>query len=384
MLIAPKFLDSHVIQSCCVDAQLDANCTQLIVGFAAGICADSELTRLATRARDHLFEALGGFEETVKTAEAVFGADADLLRGLMLLESIRLVRERQSARGVPEAVTRATLESHPMSTLRNYVAQQGRVGAGGWIWSWYDTVGSGNLYSLGRLEFIPEKWQYPFRVFVNTRSGVAVAVLNAGEQFDDAGYKDGAPTWTSELSETEEAIVGSPISPRGHAVRTPIRLLRQEWRQALGPADTVLDMHIPGGEPFTVDLVRDALLKAEPFFNQFYPTQPYVAYVCDSWLFNTQLEAMLSAESKILKMQHEGYLFPNGVGQETFLDFTFGAPTIDLATAPRDTQLRRAVIAHMQNGGTLRCGGFLCLRCDLPGFGSQLYRSNDVTAGVLG
>jgi hypothetical protein len=358
---------------------LDANCAQAFVDFAAGVRANPELARQATAARDHLFDASGKEEETVAPAEAAFGDDAPLLRGLMLLESIRLVRERQTARGVPADITHATLDHHPYSTLRDYYDQHGHAGADPWIWSWYRIVGSGDLYRLGRLEFIPEKWLLPFRVFVHTQTGDTLAILNAGERFDDEGYNTGATTWASTLTESDDEIVGCPISPRGLAIRAPVRLSRREWQQAVGPGDTVLNMHIPGDEPLAIEPVRNALQSAEPFFDHFYPEQRYVAYVCGSWVFSTQLEAMLPPESNILRMQHEGYLFPDGEGQEPFLNFTFGATSIDLASAPRDTRLRRAIIAHMEKGGTLRCGGFLLLRHDLPRFGSQYYLNNQYT-----
>ena len=375
-LIAPPFLDPLVIRSCCADAGLDARCTQSYIDFAAGVCADPALVRQATAARDHLFDATDDDDQTIAAAEAAFGEEAHLLRGLMLLESIRLVRERQSARGVPADITHATLDHHPYSTLRDYYDQHRRAGADPWIWSWYRTVGSGDLYRLGRLEFIPQKWALPFRVFVHTQTGGTLAILNAGERFDDEGYNTGATTWGSMLTETDDVIVGCPISPRGFAIREPVRLSRREWRQALGPGDKVLDMHIPGDEPLAIEPVRNALLSAEPFFDHFYPEQRFVAYVCSSWVFSTQLESMLPPESNILRMQREGYLFPVGDGQAPFLNFTFGATSIDLATAPRDTRLRRAVIAHMEKGGTLRCGGFLFLRHDLSRFGTQPYRNS--------
>lgn len=355
---------------------MNAACAQAFVDFAAGVRADPGLARQATAARDHLFDGSGNENETVAQAEAAFGDEAHLLRGLMLLESIRLVRERQSARGVPANITQATLDHHPYSTLRDYAAQHGHAGADRWIWSWYRTVGSGDLYRLGRLEFIPQKWALPFRVFAHTQTGETLAILNAGERFDDEGYYTGASVWASTLTETDYEVGGCPISPRGFAMREPVRLARREWQQTLGPGDTVLDIHIPGDEPLTLESARDSLLRAETFFDHFHPQPRYVAYLCDSWVFSTQLEAMLPRESNILRMQREGYLFPNGEDQESFLNFTFGAPSIDLATAPRDTRLRRAVIAHLEKGGTLRCGGFLLLRRDLARFGAQPYRNN--------
>jgi hypothetical protein len=83
---------------------------------------------------------------------------------------------------------------------------------------------------------------------------------------------------------------------------------------------------------------------------------------------------MLPPESNIVRWQREGYLLPGDDDAESFLVFTFGSPTIDLATAPRDTRLRRAVVEHLAGGGQLRCGGYLLLRVDLGRFGAQPYR----------
>jgi hypothetical protein len=44
-----------------------------------------------------------------------------------------------------------------------------------------------------------------------------------------------------------------------------------------------------------------------------------------------------------------------------------------LASAPRDTRLRRAGIDLMQRGESLRGGGYFLLRRGLPRFGSQPY-----------
>ena len=136
----------------------------------------------------------------------------------------------------------------------------------------------------------------------------------------------------------------------------------------------MLDLHIPAEGALTLDAIRDALAQAEPFFDHYYPEQKFAAYVCSSWLFSPQLETMLASDSNILRWQHEGYLLPSDSGSDDFLTFTFGARSIDIATAPRDTRLRRAVIAHLDRGELLRCGGYLLLRRDLGRFGSQPYR----------
>ncbi len=177
-----------------------------------------------------------------------------------------------------------------------------------------------------------------------------------------------------DTEETEDAIIGHAVSPRGVAIRTPVRLSRAEWQQALGPGNYVLDMHIPGDTPLTLDSIRDALEQACPFFDHFYPDQPFSAFVCDSWLFNPQIEDMLPPESNILRWQREGYLLPNDSSSEYFLLFVFGSSTIDTATAPRNTRLRLAAIERLEQGEPLRSGCYLLMRKDLPRFGSQPYR----------
>lgn len=370
----PPFLDPDGIQRNCAEAALNAEATQAFLDFAARIRADATLLAHAIATHYCFYETRDNYTPTVTQAEATFGDNAPVLRALMVLDSIRLVREKQGMRGVPIDITRATLERHPCPTLREYFAQHGQIGADDWIWWWYRTVGSGDLYRLNRLEFIPEAWDYPWRVMVNDATGETVVLLNAGLGFTDEGYMPGPTTWTSSLQETEDAITGHVVSPHGVALRPPVRLSRTEWRQFPGPGDRILDMHIPGDTPLTLEAIRDALQQSVSFFDHFYPDKPFVAWVCDSWLFSTQIEGMLPPESNILRWQREGYLLPNDSAGDDFLAFVFGTSHIDPATAPRDTRLRRAVIAHLERGGQLRCGGYLLLRRDLPHFGMQPYR----------
>ena len=62
------------------------------------------------------------------------------------------------------------------------------------------------------------------------------------------------------------------------------------------------------------------------------------------------------------------------------LEFTFGSAHVDPATAPRDTRLRCALLAHLEQGKLLYCGRYLFLRQDLDRFGSQPYRESSARA----
>jgi hypothetical protein len=369
----PAFLDQQEIAYNCAQAGLGEIATQALRDLARRINADPQLRQVTTAAHQRVYDTNADFTDATRQADTALGADADLLHALFVLDSIRLVRQRQAARGVPPDIAQAVNQRHAIAWLKD-AEQRGRIGIADWMPGWFRTVASGHLYRLGRLEFFRELWDYPARAYTHVRTQEVVLLAESGQRFTSDGYLTGDLTWTSTLVEADDAIIGTPITPRGAALPQRVRLPRDEWQIALGPGDPVLDLHIPAEGALTLDAIRDALAQAEPFFDHYYPEQKFVAYVCYSWLFSPQLETMLASDSNIVRWQHEGYLLPSDSGSGDFLTFTFGAQSIDIATAPRNTRLRRAVIAHLDRGELLRCGGYLLLRRDLGRFGSQPYR----------
>jgi len=369
----PAFLDEREIAGNCAQAGLGELATQTLCDLARRISADPQLRQVASAAHQRVYDTNADFADVLRQADAALGAEADLLHSLFVLDSIRLVRQRHAARGVPPDIAQAVNQRHAVAWLKD-AEQRGHIGIADWMPGWLRTVASGHFYRLGRLEFFLERWGYPARAYTHVRTQELVLLAESGQRFTDDGYLTGDLTWTSTLIETDDAIIGTPITPRGVALPQPVRLPRAEWQLALGPGDPVLDLHIPAEGALTLDAIRDALVQAEPFFDRYYPDHQFAAYVCSSWLFSPQLQTMLASDSNILRWQHEGYLLPNDGGGADFLTITFGAQSIDIATAPRDTRLRRAVIAHLERGELLRCGGYLLLRRDLGRFGSQPYR----------
>jgi hypothetical protein len=369
----PAFLDEQAITYNCAEAGLGGIAAQTLCDLARRISADPQLRQVASTAHQRVYDTDLDFTDALRQADAALGADADSLHALFVLDSTRLVRERQAARGVSPEISAAVNQRHGVAWLRD-AEQRGHIGIADWMPGWLRLVASGHLYRLGRLEFVLEPWNSPFRAYTHVRTQEVVLLAESGQRFTNDGYLVGDRTWTSTLIEEDGAIIGTPITPGGAALLQPVRLPRDEWQLALGPGDAVLDMHVPAEGELTLDAIRDALAQAEPFFDHYYAEQKFVAYVCGSWLFSPQLETMLAWDSNILRWQREGYLFPSESGGEDFLTFTFGARSIDIATAPRDTSLQRAVIAHLERGDILRCGGYLLLRRDLSRFGSQPYR----------
>lgn len=376
------FLAPSEIHRNCAEAQLDESATQSFLDLAARITNTPALLAVAGAAHHALYDLrLDGDDPTYKRTDAAFGDEASHFRALLVLDSIRLIREKQAARGVPAEISRAVMAHHPIGTLQEAAERGERIGVAGWMWGWYDIVGSGDLHQLGRLEFFHKTWDYPWHVYANDTTGEIVVMLDAGLRFTEDGYMAGDLAWESQVHETDASITGNVISPLGFAIRAPVQLARDQWHLTLGPGDVVLDMHIPGDIPLTLESIHDALGRSQNFFDHFYPGNPFKAWVCESWLFSPQIKNMLPPDSNILQWQREGYLLPNDSDQGDFLSFVFGTATIETATAPRNTRLRRAVIEHLERGGeSLRSGGYLFMRKDFSRFGSQPYRTSSAQA----
>ena len=374
MSASPPFLDSNVIRAGCAEVGLCALAEATLLALASRIRSSPELTRLTATGHHAVYDTDRDFADALSQADAALGGEADLLHALYVLDSLRLVRERHGARGVAADITRAVNQRHGMAWLRGALDASGVPRLADWLPIWFRLVGSGELYRLGRLELVIERWEYPFRAYVHAHTGQALVLADPGPANERVGEGEPSSRRCSLEIESEGDVIGTPISPRGHALAGRVRLAASEWRLALGQGDWVLDIHVPAEGALTLEALRNAFERAESFFEQYYPRQPFVAYACDSWLFSSQLEGFLNEPSNILAWQRQGYLLPGERGEGSFLKFTFGSPDVNPATAPRDTRLRRAVLDHLAQGKRLHDGVFLLLRRDLERFGSTPYR----------
>lgn len=392
------FLAPTEIQQQATEAGLDQTVIEQLTALAQRITNESALRECAgqlfAQAYDRAVVTLAPMPETL------FGAEVNLLYLLLALDSVRRLRISQQQRGVPAAITSDSSRSLAIAAQRFAEFHAGKAGLEDWILRyWYGPIAaSGNLYRLGRLEFILQPFEGNVRVYRHKASGRVQVLAEEGVRFTadghlpfaitDAAYahygwqksEEAEEGWTATLVEDETSITGTPISPYGYALRTPLQLTKPDWGLRLCNGDNIIDMHIPNYMPLRLDLLQASLQQALAFFPRYYPERLFKAFVCGSWLFNTQWAELLPATSNILTFQRQGYLFPlpsDGVEGSYFI---FGDWLIDLDNAPQDTTLRRAAIHHIRSGGKLRNGGFLLLPEDVAKFGQEPYRNQ---AGTL-
>lgn len=317
------------------------------------------------------------------TLEAALGELGGAFYILVTMAMIPRVLAVHRSMGVPEDVTRDTC-LQVSCVAGNYARMTGgRLGVTLNTIYWMRHYPAGRLFRLGRMEYKIEPYHGGVEVYRRRASGDVIALAPDGVRFNGAGYVDGAGgvfdekcSWTSTLTYDDEAVTGYPISPAGMAVRHRVRLPLAEWERVLAKGDLILDMHIPAGGGMTPEKCGDSLRRGVDFFRRFFPDKPFRAVTCVSWIFNTQLEEIELSSDNLVRFQRELYLYPVPSTGSDGLWFIFLSPSVDPATAPRDTSLRCAVADFLAAGNIWRGGGMFFLTEHLDRFGTQYYRSH--------
>lgn len=338
--------------------------------------ADAGLSQLATACRDIAVGASGGdtprisaeLEATLRrhrqTIDAAMGERGGMFPALLVPLMLPWTMRRYKERRLPDAVLVDTM-SDVTIWMKHYYGEHGFWGLDqiGWLLRHL----RGELFRLGRLHFAREAFRHAVVVLRHRRSGDTVALSEAGVVYradgnvnGTNGVDDAANKWTARYEANADSYVGNPIRSAGAASGETIRLPAADWRIALRRGDPVLDIHIAEGSKLTPAACRQSLRQAAAFYRALEPPQPFLAFVCASWLLDPQLRAILPPSSNIASFQQLFYLFPLLSDESETYQRVFGSRTIDPAQADRSSSLRRAVADYAAAGNRLHAaGGFL-------------------------
>ena len=370
------FLDDAFVREACAFARVSPEVTDALAEAAAAIARDPNLTRLA--AERH--EALLAPGPTPNVGEWPSLPEAPLFYAVVLLSGVPRLRELHAARGIDEAVTLATL-----ADLELWIRDASRSDG---VWSfrnlsWLAYSLRGELFALGRLQYLPGTYPHPFRFFRHrgTRRVVALALdgltFRADGQF--ASADGGAATeglFTSRLEDDGSTIRGNPVDASGHVLNGLTKLTLPDWEEILSPGDPVLTVHIPASGPMDPGDCERSFDEAARFFPAHLPEVPWRAFTCHSWLLGPTLATFAPQPVNIVAFLRSWYLHPTeGASDAQTLQRVFGDQGIPthLPTAERTTALQRSIRALMDSGGRCRDGGSVFFAEDLP-FTPNRYR----------
>ena len=298
---------------------------------------------------------------------------------LIALDAVPRMLDVHRRRGIPEAVSRACCSHFPVSLQLYRDHHDDCIGVRPRVLYWLRNHIRGDLIRLGRLEYMVKPFGGRLMAWRHRQTHNVIALSTDGVPFDENGIgvaNQASAAWTSTLIEEEDSVTGTPISPLGFAQPEPVTLSRELWQPVLRAGDPILEVHIPAGGDMSPENCHASMQQASEFFPRHFPEMPFVGFACGSWILNPELERIYRPGSNIVLWQRELYLYPtaNRPDSRSGLYFVFGTDDVDLAAAPRDTSLRRALLDHLATGGRLLGGGMFLLLEDFEHYGTQIHQ----------
>jgi hypothetical protein len=372
------FLEAGTVADSCRTVSLPDEALAPVQDAARRLDGDAPLQALVW----HMHRALFAVENRPDASpwarlEERLGETAPSLYLLIAMSGLSRAKALHDALGIPGEVRRDTYQDIALWAKEHH-QERGVWGIRAGLLGWFMNHLWGELYRIGRLQYMLRPFPGQLLAFRRRETGEVVALAEDGLSFRRDGQRNGTGNvfeekpWVSRLVVDERGARGNPISPKGHAVNTEVFLPAGEWEQRLARGDTVLDMHIPAAEPMAYDACGESMRAAPAFFRTYFPETPFKAFSCTSWLLDSQLPDLLPPSSNLVRFMQELYLWPRlGDGMQTF-ERVFGGMPEDLTKASRDTTLRRAILDHAAAGGHMRSGGMFLLTEDLD-WGRQVY-----------
>ena len=341
------------------------------------IRASAELTRLAWHLYRLMYVSPGLLQAGVPTWPMLPSGIcplSDLFYAFLFLAGLPLLARQYKRRRIPFAVLRETLSDLEL-WIREHRGKTGRWGLSEHKWLIQHV--SGNLFQLGRLQFQFGTYRYAYSAYRHRHSRQVVVFPADGLPLTGEGYIAGSSeeaAGRTRFAADSAGISGTPVAASGRVCAELVSLPSGIWEPILRQGDSVLNIHIPAGAPMSHDSCGDSFCRAQRFFPDCFPEFCSRAYACTSWLLDPQLADYLAPTSNMVRFQEEVYLVPvPGTDGRQTISRVFGTAEVDPASAPRRTSLQKAVLDHLERGGTWRQGACLLFPEDLD-WGSRAYR----------
>lgn len=309
--------------------------------------------------------------------KALLGDNHGVFYLLVALGMIPDVKEKYRSMEIPESIIQDTcLEVNGFCS--NHISVWGSPGIDVKQIQWLRNYKNGKLFRLGRFEYKLEQNHLNCRILKHRTQPLTLALAKDGCVYDTNGFSAYADTieqdgnWTATFSESSDYIEGYPISPDGRVIQEKTKISLSEW-ELLSEDISAIDMHIPPGGGMSPEVCIDSFNQAKAFFKKYFSGQYEELFICNSWIFDTQIEENLP-NSNLSKLMRELYLIPQPSSGTDAVFFVFGKEYKPEVNLPRDTSLQRVILDTLDNGGRMRATGMILFADDLSNFGSQYYR----------
>lgn len=204
----------------------------------------------------------------------------------------------------------------------------------------WNLLGSGGcMFMQGALKFCPS---YLSNDFLVLKKGDEYVSLVAGEHFVSAkgellSSADGSVCRTV-FCRTDDKVTANRVSAKGVVSSAPEEFDLGEYEIFLEGDSHTMDIHIPSRMQYTVEVIRDAFLKALDFYGKYMPEHKTRAIVGYSWIFAPQLESVLPEGSNILAVNNWLNILPTTGTYDHTLSFIRQGSSLSQRIAEQEEQ----------------------------------------------
>ena len=223
--------------------------------------------------------------------------------------------------------------------------------------------------NVGRLRYAFTALKSVF-LLKNKKDGRRVVFLENSPMNDLGMHRDTPPLredgFDAFFREEGECFVGTPVGENGRCKNEVVRLSKTEWEILLRPGDIILDAHIPGHAPLSVELCAASYARARELFERHFPEIDAKGFHCRSWTMSPELCEVVKPGSNLLTFQSAYWRYPVPTKGEDVLNFVFQLRFTCYADLPEDTSLQRALKARYLAGDRLYESGGVIAFGDEP------------------
>ena len=275
-------------------------------------------------------------------------------KALAVIASYPEAIKKYQQRGVPWEIIRATLADFQRDARGDYLT--------GTSWnfdrlSWMNNHVNARIFELGRLQYAPGTFSYPYRIYRDAESNAPVAFALPNLHCTTDGWiEDDATGFITQLQAQPDGIYGNAASPLNGSIVASTQRISPQSPLLIDRATSVLHVHIPSGQKLDLQECIASLKTAIDFFARYFPESQIKGLCISTWLLDPELKKVLSDDSNIVQFAHLFHPLARQNANDTqLLERVFGKDaTWDNCIA--QTSLQKAVLQHHRNGGVFRIG----------------------------
>ena len=285
-------------------------------------------------------------------------------------------RKALRARGIPEIYDRDIPERMTRKQLKKY-AETGDISFDDFPWdmNFYCC----QIFFLDRFYFIPYRWGDTPTAWRNRKNGKVTALWRGGDRIRRDGQINGVngvtdpEAFVTVYEETDDFVKGNRVRPEGFISSEVLTLDKKEWKKALGENDYLLALHIPGGEGYTPERVKNSCEEALAFYTKYYPEYDYKGIWSESWLYDPGLREILAPERNIIRVQKQFYCYPTEEGDRMIRLEVLGDENADHRTLTPRNSLERGMFKVWDRGERFHTTGMFLLKEEVAHVGEAPY-----------